>query len=90
MSQLGTDYQRPTDSRQLEEDYARVEQFFAEKSTIQQLRKESHAPASGSGSAHNISETERLISAAAGAGLVAWGSRAVAGTACCWVDSAAR
>ena len=74
MSQLGTDYLRgPAGQRQLEKDYARVEQFLSREIDNPAVRKESHAPASGSGSAHNISETERLISAAAGAGLVALG-----------------
>jgi uncharacterized membrane protein len=74
MSQLGTDYLRgPAGRRQLEEDYARVEEFLDEKFDDPTQRDESYEPAADSGSGHNISEMERIISATAGAGLLGIG-----------------
>jgi uncharacterized membrane protein len=74
MSRLETDYLRHTKGkRQLEEDFVRAEQFVTRDIDDVAMHKESHEPASGSGSGHNISGTERILSAAAGAGLVALG-----------------
>jgi uncharacterized membrane protein len=74
MSQPETDYRRgPAGRRQLEEDYARVEQFLDERVADAALSDERYEPAADSGSGRNISEMERIVSAAAGAGLIGIG-----------------
>jgi uncharacterized membrane protein len=74
MSQLGTDYLRgPAGRRQLEENYVRVEQFEVEAEDDVVMSDASLQPASEARSQRNISENERILSAAAGAGLLALG-----------------
>jgi uncharacterized membrane protein len=74
MTQLGSDYsQRFPGRRQLEEDYARFEQFYSGEADDTARSEEMRQPAEGYALRKNISETERLVSMGAGAGMVVLG-----------------
>ncbi len=91
MSQLGTDYQHgEAGPRQLEEEYARVEQFFAQRLITHRCAKKAMRRRAARERRRTLAKRSGSFPRPQGRGLWHWDWRAVAGTACYWADSAAR